>query len=271
MRQGSDRLVLCYHAVSSDWPAEVAVTPAQLAGQLRDLRERGYRGVTFGRLACGEVEGRAVAVTFDDGYGSVVEHARPVLDDLGMPATVFLSTDYVGHGPIAWSTLGRWVGTEHEHELEPMSWDDVRSLSEAGWEIGSHTKSHPHLTRIPEAQLSRELADSRMKCEEQVEKPCRSLAFPFGEHDDRVVAAAERTGYSAAATLLAGANGRSPLRWPRVFVSRLDGARIHRLRTSPIVRRSPALTLLARAPARIKARRTINGRAPAHVEGQALD
>ena len=258
MRNESDNLVLCYHAVSSDWPAEIAVTPAQLARQLQALKDRGYRGVTFGPIARGEVVGKAVAVTFDDGFASVIRHALPILDKLGMPATVFVPTDYMGHDLIDWSRLGRWVGTEHQRELRPMSWREVRSLSDAGWEIGSHTKSHPRLTRITDARLSIELTDSRLECEQQIGKPCHSLAFPFGEHDDRVIAEAKRAGYSAGATLLAGGAGRSPLHWPRVFVSRLDGARIHRVRTSAIVRRSPALALLASAPGRIKARTTIN-------------
>lgn len=256
MKHGPDRLVLCYHAISSAWPAEVAVTPVHFARQIEVLKERGYRGVTFGSIARGEEADKVVAVTFDDAYRSVVEHALPVLNRLGMPATVFVPTDYVGRDLISWARLGRWVGTGYEDELKPMSWEEVRALSGAGWEIGSHTKSHPNLTRIPDEQLSTELRDSRQKCEEQIGKPCRSLAFPFGDHDDRVVSAAERAGYSAAATLLAGGAGRSPLRWPRVFVSRQDGARLYRLRTSPFVRRSPALTLLARVPGRIKARRS---------------
>lgn len=247
MKHGSDRLVLCYHTVSARWPAEFAVTPQRLTDQLQSLVDRGYRGVTFSQAALGEVAGKVVAITFDDGYGSVVKLAEPILEHFEMPGTVFVPTDFVGNGPLSWSGVDRWIGTEHEHELEPMTWEQVRLLSGAGWEVGSHTKSHPRLTELSDSELAEELAGSRMACEQMLGVDCHSLAFPYGDHDARVIAAAERAGYNAAATVLAGIAVHSPLRWPRIAVLHLDGVRLFRLKTSRMVRRSPVLATLARA------------------------
>ncbi|HEX9093432.1 MAG TPA: hypothetical protein VF902_05565, partial [Coriobacteriia bacterium] len=66
----SDILVLCYHAVSEDWPADLAVTPGQLDDQIRYLTGRGYRGATFTEALTGHRSGRTVVVTFDDAFQS---------------------------------------------------------------------------------------------------------------------------------------------------------------------------------------------------------
>jgi peptidoglycan/xylan/chitin deacetylase (PgdA/CDA1 family) len=81
--------------------------------------------------------------------------------------------------------------------LRTMSWDELRGL-EADVLIGSHTVSHAHLTRVGEGELGRELGESKRRIEDELGRPCRLLAYPFGEHDGRVRAAAKNAGYEAA-------------------------------------------------------------------------
>ena len=140
----ADSLILCYHAVSDEWPERFAVSTGQLGEQVEHLLGRGYRPVTFSEAVSGTTP-RALAVTFDDAFRSVPERALPVLSDLGVPATVFVSTGLVD-GPLH---IGyeQWLDTPHRDELVAASWDQLASLIEAGWEIGSHTRSHPYLTR----------------------------------------------------------------------------------------------------------------------------
>jgi peptidoglycan/xylan/chitin deacetylase (PgdA/CDA1 family) len=247
MRHGQDKLVLCYHAVSSAWVADITLTPQALATQLKHLVDRGYTGVTFSQVALGEVSGRVVAVTFDDGYKSILSSARPIMERFGMPGTVFIPTDFIEGNRSSVSPSTPDYDEVNRHDLQPMSWADVRSLYEAGWEVGSHTKSHPHLTEVSDAQLRAELVDSRMTCEQMLEAECRSLAFPYGDHDPRVVAATHDAGYSAAATVQHTTSAPSPLRWPRIPILRQDGMRVFRLKTSRTVRRSPVLASATRA------------------------
>jgi peptidoglycan/xylan/chitin deacetylase (PgdA/CDA1 family) len=234
----ADTLVLCYHAVSPTWPAKVAVTPDALRRQVGGLLARGYRPRTFAELAAAPPERRTLVVTFDDAYRSVRTHALPVLRELGVPATVFACTDFTGsERPVP---MGRpeWEGTPHEHELVPMGWDELRSLADAGWEVGSHTRSHPNLKRLDDARLAAELGGSRAACAEAMGRPCATLAYPYGDHDARVVAAAGAAGYLAACTTFPGwAATPPPLEWPRVIVNRHhDGARF-RLKSAGAVRR----------------------------------
>jgi peptidoglycan/xylan/chitin deacetylase (PgdA/CDA1 family) len=217
-------LVLAYHAVSERWPAELSVMPERLASQLGLLTARGYRGATFHRAMTDPPADKTVAVTFDDGFRSVATLAFPVLRRFGIPATVFVPTDHVGTGvPMAWPGIDQWLGGPHEPELLPMTWRDLAMLADAGWEVGSHTRSHPRLTRLDDAGLRDELQASRETCERQLSRPCVTLAYPYGDHDGRVVAASRAAGYEAACTLPEEFSGDGPHRTP-------PGGGVHRAR-----------------------------------------
>lgn len=233
----SDVLVLSYHAVSPTWPAALSVTPAQLESQLGLLVARGYRGCTFSEAVHGAHEGRVVAVTFDDAYRSVLDRARPILASLGLPGTVFVPTDFPDAGPMAWPGIDHWLGGPHERELVPLSWAELRVLAEEGWEIGSHTCSHPYLTSLGDAELERELAESRRRVEQELGGSCTSLAYPYGDHDARVLAAAAATGYRAACTVPRRLTPPEPLAWPRVGVYHGNGRIAYRAKVSPPLRR----------------------------------
>lgn len=237
----TDVIVLCYHAVSDSWPSPLSVTPQRLESQLRLLVARGYRGATFPEAVLSPPAPKTVAVTFDDAYRSVLELAFPILARLGLPGTVFVPTAYAGReSAMAWPGIDHWLGGPHEQELVAMSWDQLSRLREEGWEIGSHTHSHPRLTALDDGALTRELARSRRECEQRLGVPCRSLAYPYGDHDERVVAAAGTAGYETACTLPARLHPPVPLRWPRIGVYAADHGLRFRLKLSPTLRRARA-------------------------------
>jgi peptidoglycan/xylan/chitin deacetylase (PgdA/CDA1 family) len=241
----TDAIVLCYHALSPSWEAALSTTPERFDRQLELLARRGFRGVTFAEMVGSPRRGKTVAVTFDDAYLSVLELARPILDRHGLPATVFAPTDGVDAGePLIWPGIDQWHGGPHEQDLQPMSWTQLRGLAAAGWEIGSHTLTHPHLTRLDDDALRDELVRSRAICEERLGGPCTTLAYPYGDVDARVVAAAAAAGYRAAASLPGRMGSRDALDWPRIGVYFVDHDRRFRLKVSPAVRRLRQLTAL---------------------------
>src|SRR6266511_3468208 len=161
-RSGAEVLVLCYHAVSASWPCVMSVTPERMKEQLRMLIDRGYRGATFSDAVSEAPGPRTLAVTFDDAFRSVYELAFPILSELGLPGTVFVPTAKIGtEEPMAWPGIDEWVGGPYEEELVGMTWDHLEELHSAGWEIGSHTCSHPVLTLIDASALEQELRRSR--------------------------------------------------------------------------------------------------------------
>jgi peptidoglycan/xylan/chitin deacetylase (PgdA/CDA1 family) len=220
-----DLLVLCYHSVSETWPAPTSVKPGDLERQLSAFVRRGYRGATFSDALTAPPAARTVVVTFDDAHRSVLEVAAPLLDRLGLPATVFVPTDYPDSGrPMAWEGYDPWLGSRWERELDCLGWEELRGLAAKGWEIGSHTKSHPRLPRLDQAGIDAELVDSRKTCEENIGLPCASVAYPYGDYDDRVLRAAGNAGYRFGATIPRKAEAPLPLGWPRVGVYFGDGA-----------------------------------------------
>jgi peptidoglycan/xylan/chitin deacetylase (PgdA/CDA1 family) len=252
-----DILVLCYHGVSETWPAAVAVTPANLESQLSLLVGRGYRGSTFCEALTAPRHERTLVVTFDDAFRSVLTQAFPILNRLGLPATVFAPTVYPdSDAPMAWAGYERWLGTSHEQELKCLSWDELRTLRGVDWEIGSHTCSHPRLTTLDDTSLMHELRVSREKCEYEMNEPCYSLAYPYSDYDSRVVRATRQAGYALAATVGVRSSAPLPLQWPRVVVDRKDSATLLRFRAwrratpladaawrsvAPSVRRPPSI------------------------------
>jgi peptidoglycan/xylan/chitin deacetylase (PgdA/CDA1 family) len=245
----TDVLALGYHAVSERWPASLAIAPRHLEEHVRILADRGFTGVTFHEAVLRPPpDAKTLAITFDDAYRSVIELALPILSRAGFVATVFAPTAYVGtEEPMAWPGIDHWRDTEHAEELVPMSWEELKRLAEAGWEIGSHTHSHPRLPTLDDAALESELQRSRQEIERQLGS-CRSLAYPYGDHDDRVIEAARQARYEAAGTLPARLmRPAGTLDWPRIVVTRPDHARRFRWKVSPLARRvrgTPAWSLL---------------------------
>lgn len=234
----SDTLILCYHGVSERWEASIAVPPARLHAQLSRLLARGYVATTFSEAVLRPPAARTLAVTFDDAYRSVLELARPVLDELGIPGSVYVPTDFAGQDtPMSWPGIEMWLAGPYESELLPLRWDELGRLAEAGWEVGSHTCSHPHLTTLDDDALAAELADSRAAVTRELGRPCQSIAYPYGDMDRRVVDAARRAGFQAGGAI-GSTRPLSRLDWPRVGVYQRDTAGRFALKASPLLRRA---------------------------------
>jgi peptidoglycan/xylan/chitin deacetylase (PgdA/CDA1 family) len=230
-----DALVLCYHAVDPAWPHELSVDPDALAAQVGRLVRRGYRGVRFSDIPRGE--GRRFAVTFDDGYRSVHDEALPVLEALGVPGTVFLPTDWVGREePMSWQGIADAAAGPHAASLRCVTWEQVDTLLGHGWEMGSHTCSHPFLTKCDDAALARELAASRELLAERL-GDCPTIAYPYGDVDARVMEATRAAGYELAGALPPTWTREDAMAWPRAGIWRDDAPWRFALKASPLVRR----------------------------------
>ena len=222
-------VVLCYHAVSESWPDELAVPPKRLARHLKALLLRRFRPAPLADTVGSRR--KLLHVTFDDAYKSV-SRAVPILEQLAVPATIFACADYARDGrPFAVPELAE-RGAMYPRELATMNWNELRAVAERGIEIGSHTLTHPHLPKLSDAELARELRESRSQLEDELGRPCRYLAYPYGDTDDRVGAAAQRAGYDAAFALSPRTPGRYAL--PRVDLYRKDTVLRMTLKTSPI-------------------------------------
>jgi peptidoglycan/xylan/chitin deacetylase (PgdA/CDA1 family) len=232
-------VVLCYHAASPTWRHDLSLPPERLETQVRALVGRGFTAVSGPDLV--QARGRVLHVTFDDAFRSIGPLVRR-LSEHGVPSTVFACTDYADRPrPLAVAELFEQALAQ-PRELETMGWEELRSLAGAGIEIGSHTRTHPHLTRLGDVELRAELYESRVRIEDELGRPCRLLAYPYGEHDARVREAAREAGYEAAFALADG-SWSDRLRLRRVGLYTSGTGLSFRLKTLPPAERAIAAVL----------------------------
>ena len=184
--------VLVYHNIAPQAKGRLVMAAGTFQQQMRYLKARGYRVVSLDDLiehtALGrQLPRRSVVLTFDDGYKSFLQYARPLLKELGFPATLFVYTDYVGTGRGA------------------LTWDDLKSLASDGFRIGAHSKTHSDLRRQP-GESDQEFA-RRMRAEldeplalfrRQLGSAPQVIAYPYGAHDDELVQQVREHGYIGA-------------------------------------------------------------------------
>jgi peptidoglycan/xylan/chitin deacetylase (PgdA/CDA1 family) len=192
--------VLCYHDVGRD-PAnrtDYYLTPEQLRAHVEWIRGWGLSIVPLAeivdRLADGRDLDALVAVTFDDALLGVREHAAPILEELGVPATVFVVTDVLGVDPPFWPGAAR-----------TLTDDELRALTASGLvTLGSHTATHASLPDVDAGVRVAELDASRRSLEAITGAPVDLFAYPFGHHDAASEAATAAAGYRAACTFTFG-------------------------------------------------------------------
>lgn len=219
-------LFLGYHALCEDGPPFLSMPPQTFEKQLDYLVAKGYRSGGLADLRA-LAEGRdlgdpRVFLTFDDGFRETCSVAEPLLAERGFTGFAFVLPGHLGAGePLAWPEVAGEV-SRRPSLMRSMDWPMVEELAEAGWEIGSHTLTHPRLTELRDEPLRQELLDSRRIVAERLGR-CDVLAYPFGAWDERVASAAADAGYAFAFTLpINGQMHADRLSIPRLTVDERD-------------------------------------------------
>jgi len=214
--------VLEYHVIGWSAPSnleDLYVPPAELRAQVAWLARDGWHAVTLDRVLASWQWGVAlprkpIVLTFDDGYPGDWRYALPILRAHRFPAVLNL-------------------------QIGNLSPRHVRQLMRAGWQLASHTFTHPDLTTVGSAQLTREVSTSRRWLQDVFHVAVDTFCYPFGRYDAAVVGAVRRAGYVAAETENDG--------WasPRDGLLTLD-----RIRVLPAMRVAGLASTLAAAPGR---------------------
>jgi peptidoglycan/xylan/chitin deacetylase (PgdA/CDA1 family) len=135
-----------------------------------------------------------VALTFDDGFENFATIVWPILRDRNLPASVYVATDWVGRDN-AWDPADARIP-----RMSLMDWPTLADLAREGLEVGSHTRSHPRLPSLSDADLDRELGEARETITARLGREVMGLAYPYGDYDARVATATQRAGYEYALT-----------------------------------------------------------------------
>ncbi|NUQ19667.1 MAG: polysaccharide deacetylase family protein [Gemmatimonadaceae bacterium] len=186
--------ILCYHKIERRLELGVTrVSPRRFARQMERFARDGWRCLTLDELiasARGEraVGERELAITFDDAYRGLREHAFPVLEALGFTATCFVITGFAGK-------LNRWDVAYGGRRFAHLAWRDIRKWQGRGICFASHTASHRRLTWLDEGEVRHELATSRADMLGATGVDPRAVSYPFGASGGRERALAAAEGY----------------------------------------------------------------------------
>jgi peptidoglycan/xylan/chitin deacetylase (PgdA/CDA1 family) len=203
--------ILMYHVIDDPPPGTAYpalwVGPEEFTAQVEGLKAAGFHGVTLQQAwnawhHKGKLPRSPIVLSFDDGYSGQVHNALPTLSSAGWPGVLNLEL----------ANLKDTGGTKA-----------IRRLIRAGWEIDSHTLTHPDLTTVDDGRLAHELVGSRVRLRRYFgASVSRFFCYPSGHYDSRVIAAVKAAGYLAATTTQPGwaQPTADPFALPRIRIDR---------------------------------------------------
>lgn len=286
--------ILAYHRVLDDeessFPFDQEVISATTDGFFRQMKfvRDNFDVISFRDLAnCEERQcpwpKRGLIITFDDGYRDNYTNAFPILKELGLTATIFLTAGHIGARELFWWDLVaycikhsarasitvpqinsepmlltsgdarnavirdvlRWLKVISEsckrtfvsdlaeltgisppnHEAEPMhlNWTEVSEMATSGFEFGSHTLTHPILTKVSEEQLVAEVGQAKTMIEQRLKREIIAFSYPVGRFNDRVQTEVSDQGFQYAVSYQDNAayqTGFDRYQLPRIHVER---------------------------------------------------
>lgn len=200
--------IITYHSID-DCGSVISTAPAVFKRQVCALDEAGYEAITLRELVSSleqrSMPAKPIVLTFDDGFRNFYTEAFPTLVDHGYRATVFLVTDFCGRH-------NDWSGNPANFpRSEILNWEEIREISAEGIEFGSHTKTHPDLTRISKEAMENEIIGSKAELDDVLGIETASFAYPFGKNNESVKRTAAANFKSATSTALGKVTPKSDL------------------------------------------------------------
>jgi peptidoglycan/xylan/chitin deacetylase (PgdA/CDA1 family) len=217
--------ILNYHNIATAPPGmqmpRLYVSPRQFERHLWWMRRVGLVGVTLSegiRRLRARNAARCVVLTFDDGYADNVVNAAPILKKYGFGATCFVVSERIG-------SYNTWDAEALGGRKPLMNEAQLKTWVDAGFEVGSHTRTHPDLTTLPRDAVMAELVSSRAALERLIGAPIVTFCYPFGRLNADLVWRVRQAGYRLAVTTRRGraASRDDALMLPRLSVSGTKG------------------------------------------------
>ncbi len=182
--------ILTYHKIAPWTEFGINVlSPQRFRQQVALFHSMGYRTITFQELLSDHnIPEKSIIVTFDDAYQCVHQNAFPILSEFGFRAVVFVVAGFI-------NKMNEWDANFGAARFRHMSAEQLREISQAGWEIGAHGMTHRSFPQLKRKTLERELSESRRILEPISLKPIVSIAYPFGRQNRRIREMVKQAGY----------------------------------------------------------------------------
>jgi peptidoglycan/xylan/chitin deacetylase (PgdA/CDA1 family) len=149
------------------------------------LKEKNYTPITPNKVE--EKGDKLIMITFDDGYYSFYRHAFPILVEYNFTGIIFVITKYIGE-------KGMWDVSFGKRERH-LNLQEIREIHKNNIIIGSHSRTHPDLTRVPTRKIKEEIENSKKELEDILGDRVDFFSYPFGRYNTQVVKIAMEAGY----------------------------------------------------------------------------
>lgn len=219
--------VLMYHALTTDnklsgSKKNVAVSVEAFRVQMQWLHSNGYKTLNAQQIETYLTRaslpyGKYCMLTFDDGYLSWHRYARAILAEYGFTATAFISTAYVGE-------LYDLPDFALDETDRPLTWHEIRSLSDYGWSIQAHGHYHHRWTALSNEELSDDILACKNLIEQHTGTPVNYVAYPYGVYSTRILHLLQKIGIKAGYSVHDGILTPSAdiFRSPRIEINNAD-------------------------------------------------
>ena len=216
--------ILMYHQVDEVAPSGsplrgMTVSPKRFGQQMRLLNSWGFKGLSMRDLEPylnGNLSGRVVGITFDDGYANTHANALPVLQALGFTATCYAVSHHIG-GHNHWDAH---LGVATKALMDNQAW---REWVNSGMDVGSHSCDHVDLSQSDETTVRQQIQRSKAELEQKLGTEVRHFCYPYGRFLPDHPSWVEQAGYVSATTTQRGrvqsALGPAAFTLPRVLVN----------------------------------------------------
>ena len=189
--------VLLYHSVDRSGSV-ISISKERFSAQMRYLKETGYETISLDEYldyvsGHQRASGKKVVITFDDGFQNNYTEAFPVLKTLGFGATIFLATDHVGG-------TSDWKRDPSIPELPMMTWSQIEEMNQYGIRFESHGCGHRYLSQLSDAEIKKELMESKRVIEEKTGRAVEFFCHPYGDWSGRTKNLVRQCGYRGAFT-----------------------------------------------------------------------
>jgi peptidoglycan/xylan/chitin deacetylase (PgdA/CDA1 family) len=220
--------IVTFHSLDESG-SPISVDPTRFRREVSWLARHRFQTLTLSdglaQLKAGMLAKRSIVLTFDDGFLNTLTIALPTLAAHGFVASVFVVTEYCGRS-------NDWPGQPPGVPRLPlMDWSGVNELRAAGWELGSHTRTHPDLCTLGADAARSEIAESRAAIEQRLGSAVATFAYPYGRFGSRDRAAVDHSYASAVTTRLGLARNSSDL----LTLERVDAYYLTRPRLVPLL------------------------------------
>lgn len=207
----SPSLILAYHSISL-FQDIVDIIPKDFHKQIKYLSQHFKLSPLDQLLKISKSQKPLypmAAITFDDGYLSVIKTAAPILNRFGITGTVFVTGQP--------SKVNR---EELENNQKLLTTSHLKQLLHNGWNIGSHTLTHSNLSKVSDDLMAREIVESKKLLERKLQKRIRYFAYPKGYFSDKVVMFVKKARYTEAFSVEPSAikSGLNPYKIPRLSI-----------------------------------------------------